>query len=52
MDRLSKGEKSKVSSKEMRNLTQRNYENLPEIKKKKDEEKRAAALAERKAASA
>ena len=46
------GVKRKVTGKEMKNLTQKNYANLPEIRKKKDEEKRLIEHAERKAASA
>ena len=49
---LTTGVKRKVTGKEMKNLTQKNYANLPEIRKKKDEEKRLIEHAERKAASA
>lgn len=38
MSRLAKGEKSEISKKEMLKLTKKNYELLPEVKKKKDEE--------------
>lgn len=37
MKRLSTGEKVKVDKKEMKELTNKNYELLPEVKKKKDE---------------
>lgn len=36
----------------MKRLTSKNYSNLPEIKKKKDEEKKRIEIAERKAAAA
>lgn len=37
MKRLAMGEKVKVDKKEMKELTNKNYELLPEVKKKKDE---------------
>ena len=37
MDRLAKGAKVEVSKKDMRALTSKNYENLPEVKKRKEE---------------
>ena len=37
MDRLAKGGKVEVSKKDMRALTSKNYENLPEVKKRKEE---------------
>ena len=40
MQRLSKGQKVQVDSKEMVKLSHKNYENLPEIKKKKEEERK------------
>jgi len=45
MERLAGGKKGNVDKKEMRSMTRRNYANLPEIKKKKDEEKMKADLA-------
>jgi len=45
MERLAGGKKGNVDKKEMRSMTRRNYANLPEIKKKKDEEKMKAELA-------
>jgi len=48
MDRLANGKRTTVDKKEMKKLTTRNYENLPEIKKRKDEEKKRQELAERK----
>ena len=51
MERLAHGKKGNVDKKEMRSMTRRNYANLPEIKKKKDEEKLKAELANRKATS-
>ena len=38
MDRLAKGARAEVSKKDMRALTNKNYENLPEVKKRKEEE--------------
>ena len=38
MARLAKGERAEVDKKEMKKLTTRNYELLPEVKKKKEEE--------------
>jgi hypothetical protein len=38
MSRLAKGEKVEVDKKEMKKLTQKNYEQLPEVKKRKEEE--------------
>ncbi|CAD8172984.1 unnamed protein product [Paramecium octaurelia] len=38
MERLSMGQKAKVEEKEMFALTKKNYENLPEVKKKKNQE--------------
>ena len=44
MERLANGERTKVSKREMKQLTSRNYQLLPEVKKKKqEEEKRQAA---------
>lgn len=40
MQRLAKGEKSSISKKDMLKLTNKNYEQLPEIKKKKEEDKK------------
>jgi hypothetical protein len=37
MKRLAMGEKVKIDKKEMIGLTNKNYEQLPEVKKKKDE---------------
>ena len=38
MSRLASGTKTEVSKKEMKKLTTKNYENLPEVKKKREEE--------------
>ncbi len=38
MSRLAKGEKADISKKDMLKLTSKNYELLPEVKKKKEEE--------------
>mmetsp|Transcript_7464 Transcript_7464/g.10586 ORF Transcript_7464/g.10586 Transcript_7464/m.10586 type:complete len:98 (+) Transcript_7464:3259-3552(+) len=40
MDRLAKGTRVEVSKKEMKALTTKNYENLPEVKKKREEERK------------
>ena len=40
MDRLAKGTRAEVSKKEMRALTSKNYENLPEVKKRKEDERK------------
>jgi hypothetical protein len=38
--RLATGKKEPIDKKEMKKLTQKNYHNLPEIKKKKEDEKK------------
>ena len=38
MSRLAKGEKAEVNKKDMLKLTSKNYELLPEVRKKKEEE--------------
>ena len=38
MSRLAKGERAEVDKKSMRQLTSKNYELLPEVKKKKEED--------------
>ena len=40
MDRLAKGTRVEVSKKEMKALTNKNYENLPEVRKRREEEKK------------
>ena len=40
MDRLAKGTRVEVSKKEMKALTSKNYENLPEVRKRREEEKK------------
>ena len=40
MDRLASGKRTVVNKKEMKKLTRQNYQNLPEIKRKKDEERK------------
>ena len=39
MSRLAQGAKVEISKKDMKALTQKNYENLPEVRKKREEEK-------------
>ncbi|CAD8092563.1 unnamed protein product [Paramecium sonneborni] len=48
MKRLSTGEKVKVDKKEMKELTNKNYEQLPEVKKKKDEQEKNESIKSRK----
>lgn len=38
MSRLAHGAKAEVSKKDMLKLTNKNYENLPEVKRKREEE--------------
>lgn len=47
LERLSKGEKVKISKKEMQELTMRNYKKLPEVKKRKKELNRMKEFLER-----
>ena len=46
-ERLGKGEKPKISKKEMHDLTKRNYDMLPEVRKRKEEEKKKQEMKER-----
>lgn len=47
LERLGKGEKPKISKKEMHELTKKNYEMLPEVKKRKEEERKKQEVKER-----
>lgn len=47
MHRLAAGTKAKVSATEMKRLTKKNYEDLPENRMKRDAEKKRAEAAER-----
>ncbi|OMJ87326.1 hypothetical protein SteCoe_11014 [Stentor coeruleus] len=47
LERLGKGEKPKISKKEMHDLTKKNYELLPEVKKRKEEERKKQEMLER-----
>jgi ALMS motif len=47
MSRLAKGEKGEVSKKDMLKLTSKNYELLPEVKKRKEQEKKKEDMKER-----
>ena len=38
MSRLAKGGRAEVSKKDMLKLTNKNYDNLPEVRKKREEE--------------
>jgi len=40
LERLATGKKQTVDKKEMRKLTQKNFQNLPEIKQRLEDEKR------------
>lgn len=40
MERLAGGKRTTIDKKEMKKLTKYNYENLPEIKRRKDEERK------------
>ena len=40
MSRLASGKKHDVDKKEMKKLTNKNYEQLPEVKKKREEERK------------
>ena len=40
MDRLARGTRAKVSKEDMLKLTNKNYENLPEVRKRKEEERK------------
>ena len=47
LERLGKGEKPKISKKDMHELTKKNYELLPEVQKKKEEDRKKQELRER-----
>ena len=47
MSRLARGEKVEVSKKDMLKLTIKNYEQLPEVRKKKEDEKKKEEMRER-----
>lgn len=47
LSRLASGQKGVVDKKAMKKLTARNFENLPEVKKKREDEKRRAELADK-----
>ena len=47
MSRLAKGEKTEITKKEMLKLTSKNYDLLPEVKKKRDENRKKEELKER-----
>ena len=40
MSRLASGAKTEISKKDMLKLTNKNYDNLPEVKKKKEEDRK------------
>lgn len=52
MLRLAMGQKVQVDKKEMKKLTSKNFQNLPEIKKKKEDELKRQEIAARKVAAA
>jgi len=47
MHRLARGEKAEVSKKDMLKLTAKNYEQLPEVKKKREADKKKEEMKER-----
>ena len=47
MSRLAKGEKPEINKKDMLKLTSKNYELLPEVQKKKEQEKKKQEFKER-----
>jgi ALMS motif len=47
MGRLARGEKAEMSKKEMLKLTGKNYEQLPEVRKKREEERKKEEQRER-----
>ncbi len=47
MSRLAKGERVEVSKKDMLKLTNKNYEQLPEVKRKREEERKKEEMKER-----
>ena len=47
MDRLAKGEKVKVTKKDMKSQTEKNYNRLPEVQKKKDDQAKKDDLKKR-----
>ena len=47
MSRLAKGEKTEITKKDMLKLTTKNYELLPEVKKKKEAEKKKEEFKQR-----
>ena len=48
MERLAGGQRTQIDKKEMKKLTRINYENLPEIKRRKDEERKKQEALEKK----
>ena len=40
MSRLASGNKTEINKKDMLKLTNKNYENLPEVKRKREEERK------------
>jgi ALMS motif len=51
LGRLAAGKKTQIDRKEMKRLTNKNYNNLPEIKKKREEELKKQENQARKAAT-
>ena len=47
MSRLARGEKVEMSKKEMLKLNSKNYDNLPEVKKKREDERKKEEQRER-----
>lgn len=47
MSRLASGAKGDIKKKDMLKLTNKNYENLPEVKKKKEEDRKKEEVRQR-----
>ena len=48
MERLARGKRTVIDKKEMKKLSKINYENLPEIKRRKDDERKRLEALEKK----
>lgn len=50
LSRLAKGERAEIDKKEFRKLTSKNYENLPEVQKKREQDRKKEEMKARKEA--
>ena len=48
MERLARGKRTVIDKKEMKKLSKVNYENLPEVKRRKDDERKRLEALEKK----